>query len=132
MPRDNFNKIDEEYFSTILDESFSFNGTVKFDSSCIIKGHIKGKIESKGKVVIGPNAVINADIVATALECFGKINGNVHVDDEAYFHAPSILNGSLKTALFTFEKGCILNGKVSMDSNTNFEDKNTKLNKVKN
>jgi len=114
MPRDDFDKIDEEYYNTILDEDFEFKGNIKFEFASIIKGHIEGKIDSKDKLVIGPNAVVEADITARSLECFGKINGNVIIDEDAYFHSPSVLNGSLKTNYLTFEKGCILNGMVEM------------------
>ena len=127
MSRDNFNKINEEYFTTILDESFGFKGTIKFNTSCIIKGLIEGKIESTDKLVIGPNAVINADIIAKSLECFGKINGAVSVKEEAYFHSPAVLNGSIDVPLLTFEKGCILNGHVKMNNeDENLEEKNKK------
>ncbi|MCK4797237.1 MAG: polymer-forming cytoskeletal protein [Spirochaetes bacterium] len=114
MPRENFTKINEEYFYTILDEDFSFKGIIKFKDSSIIKGYIKGIIESQSDLIIGPNAVIDADISAKALECFGRINGNVTVEGETYFHAPAVLNGDLKTSLLTFEKGCAINGNVNM------------------
>lgn len=126
MSRDNFNKINEEYFNTILDESFGFKGTIKFNTSCIIKGFIEGKIESTDKLVIGPNAVINADIVAKSLECFGQINGNVSVKEEAYFHTPAILNGSIDVPLLTFEKGCILNGYIKMSYDSEVKEVNNK------
>lgn len=114
MPIDSFRNIDEDYFDTILEEDFYFDGFIKFDESAIIKGHIKGKIESKKKIIIGPNAIIEADIYADSIECFGQIKGNIVIEDEAYFHSPSSLNGDIKTVTMTFEKGCILNGKVTM------------------
>jgi cytoskeletal protein CcmA (bactofilin family) len=117
MSRDNFDKIDEEYFQTILDEDFKFNGLMKFEDSCIIKGNIKGRIESKSDLIIGPNAFIEADIVARRLECFGRINGKIVIEEEAYFHTPAVLNGSIDTKLLTFERGCKLNGNVKMDQN---------------
>jgi cytoskeletal protein CcmA (bactofilin family) len=140
VPRDSFDKIDEDYYSTVLDENFVFKGIIKFDESSLIKGRIDGKIESKGKLIIGPDAVINADITAKSLECFGRINGNVIIEEEAYFHSPSSLTGSLKASLLTFEKGCSLNGKVTMPQMINEEDededdlheeKNVKLRKNK-
>ena len=131
MPRNNFNKIDEEYYSTILDESFQFKGTIKFENSSIIKGYIEGKIESKGILVIGPKAVVTADISAKTLECFGQINGDVCIEEEAYFHAPAVINGSIKTKLLTFEKGCILNGNVIMkQKNDNTDNKKDKGNNI--
>ena len=74
MPHDDFSKIDEEFFNTILDEDFRFEGTIKFEDSLIIKGYVKGRIESAGDLIVGPNATIDADINAKSLECFGSIN----------------------------------------------------------
>ncbi|OHD08400.1 MAG: hypothetical protein A2Y34_07995 [Spirochaetes bacterium GWC1_27_15] len=116
MPYDDFSKIDEDYFDTILEEDFKFEGTIKYADSLIIKGYVKGKIESNKILVIGPNALIEADVLAKTLQCFGKINGNVIVEEEAYFHSPSTLNGDITTPILTFEKGCILNGRVRMNS----------------
>ena len=46
MPYEDFNKIDEEYFDTILEEDFVFEDyqTCRLDNC---KGNIKGQIESK-------------------------------------------------------------------------------------
>lgn len=132
MQYSSYNKIDEEYFVTILDETFGFKGSIKFDTSCIIKGYIEGRIESNDKLVIGPNAVINADIKAKSLECFGKINGDIDIDEEAYFHSPAILNGSIKTDQLTFEKGCLLNGRVDMKIPESLEGEKREIIKDKN
>jgi cytoskeletal protein CcmA (bactofilin family) len=123
MPTESFRNIDEDFYSTVLEEDFSFKGSIRFEDSCIIKGYIKGRIESKGEIVIGPNAVIEADIFAKGIECFGKVTGNLVIEDEAYFHSPSELDGDIKTSLLTFEKGCVLNGRVSMKAITQ-NDKN--------
>jgi cytoskeletal protein CcmA (bactofilin family) len=88
MPHDDFNKIDEEYFDTVLDEDFKFEGTIRHNDSLIIKGVVNGKIESEKLLIIGPKAVINADIRVKNLQCFGCINGNVIIEEEAYFHYP--------------------------------------------
>ncbi len=128
MSREIFEKIDEEFFTTILDEDFKFEGHMKFEDSTIIKGNIKGKIESKADLIIGPNAIIEADVYAKKLECFGKIYGDIKVDDEVYFHSPSQLRGSLISSLITFEKGCFINGEVRMIGD---EEENKYLNKSK-
>ena len=114
MPHDDFKKIDEEYFDTVLDEDFNFEGMIKHNESIIIKGKVKGSIETEKLLIIGPKAEINADIKVKNLQCFGTINGNVIIDEEAYFHFPSSLNGDIITPLLTFEKGCVLNGNVRM------------------
>jgi len=114
MPIDEFNKIDEEFFETILEEDLSFEGTIKIQNSILIKGYIKGRIESEGNVIIGPNSVVDADIFSKNLQCFGKINGNIVVENEVCFHSPSLINGDITTKSLNFEKGCLLNGRVKM------------------
>ncbi|HOJ63456.1 MAG TPA: polymer-forming cytoskeletal protein [Spirochaetota bacterium] len=115
MPIDEFNKIDEEFFDTILEEDFSFEGSIKVKDSIIIKGYIKGKLESEGTVVVGPNSVVDADIISKNLQCFGKINGNIIAEEEIVLHSPSVINGDITTKSMNFEKGCILNGRVQMN-----------------
>jgi cytoskeletal protein CcmA (bactofilin family) len=114
MPHDDFSKIDEEFYSTILDEDFHFEGTIKFEDSLIIKGYVKGRIESQGDLIVGPRAIIDADIKAKSLECFGNINGNISIQNETFLHSPSRLNGNVETPVLTFERGCLLNGNVAM------------------
>lgn len=117
MPIDEFQKIDEEYFLTVLEDDFSFEGNLKTEDSLMIKGIVKGTIESSDLIVIGPTSVINADIRAKNLQCFGKIIGNILVEEEVYFHTPSVIVGDISSPLLTIEKGCSINGKISMKSN---------------
>ena len=114
MPLNEFNRIDEEYFESVIDEDFSFEGTAKTLESMIVKGHIKGRLDSAGLVIIGPNSVMDADITSKELQCFGKINGNIVNQEEIYLHAPSQINGDITTDTMTVEKGCRINGKVTM------------------
>ncbi len=116
MPRDDFSKIDEEYFNTLLDEDFIFEGTIKHDESLVIKGSVKGKIESKGDLVIGPDAVINADISSRNLQCFGIVNGDITVTTEAFLHSSSKVNGNVSAPIISIEKGCKFNGSISMNT----------------
>ena len=128
MPYDEFNKIDEEYFDTVLEEDFFFEGDITLESSLIVKGSIKGKIESGGLLIVGPNSVIEANVKAKNLQCFGKIIGNVAVKEEAYFHNPSQLTGDLSVPVLTLEKGCTLNGKVHMVTSMKQEENYAKKN----
>ena len=45
MPIDDFQKIDDEYFNTILEEDFFFEGDIKTQDALLVKGSIKGSVE---------------------------------------------------------------------------------------
>ena len=114
MPIDDFQKIDYEYFNTILEEDFFFEGDIKTQDALLVKGSIKGTIESDNLIVVGPMSVLNADIKTRVLQCFGKIVGNISASEEVYIHAPASIMGDLSAPLLTIEKGCSVNGKISM------------------
>jgi cytoskeletal protein CcmA (bactofilin family) len=114
MPIDDFQKIDDEYFNTILKEDFFFEGDIKTQDALMVKGSIKGTIESDNLIVVGPMSVLNADIKTRVLQCFGKIVGNISASEEIYIHAPASIMGDLSAPLLTIEKGCSVNGKISM------------------
>ena len=114
MPIDEFNKIDEEYFTTILEDNFKFEGNIKIENSIMIKGAVSGNIECGDLLVIGPDCQIDANIKTKVLQCFGKVTGNIRVDNEAYFHSPSVITGDITAPVMTLENGCIVNGRVTM------------------
>jgi len=122
MLHDEFNKIDEEYFDTILDDELKFEGTIKNTDSIIIKGNVKGKIESNKVLVVGPNATIDADIIGNKIHCYGKINGNINASEELVLHSPAFVNGDIITVSMSFEKNCILNGNITMSEKSLIDD----------
>ncbi len=119
---DDFSKIDEDLFDTILDEDFQFEGVLKNSTSLIIKGRITGKIESENLLILGPNALIQGDIYTKNLQCFGKVDGNIYVEEEAYFYIKSEVNGNITTNLITVEKGSIINGFIKMNKKSSSTD----------
>ena len=117
---DDFSSIDEDLFDTVLDEDFNFEGILKNETSLIIKGCITGEIESNDLLILGPNAFIQGDIYTKNLQCFGKVKGNIFVEDEAYFYVKSEIYGNLTTNLITIEKGAIINGLIKMNNKNSF------------
>jgi len=124
---DDFSKIDEDLFDTVLDEDFHFEGVIKNTTSLIVKGNIIGKIHSDNLLILGPNALIEGDIYTKNLQCFGKVKGNIFVEEDAYFYIKSEINGNITTNLITIEKGSIINGLIKMDNNNSLEEDTKKL-----
>ena len=119
MPADDFYKIDEEFFQTIIENDVTFEGELKLEESLIIKGRVKGLIETKGVLVVGPDAILMANIKAQKIECYGKIQGNVTVEELFHLHNPSSIIGDIITPEIVVEKGCSINGRVIMKKNNN-------------
>ena len=56
-------------------EGTKMEGTFRSESNIRIDGSLKGNVETKGRLVIGPHGVINGEITCQNAEVEGKIKG---------------------------------------------------------
>jgi cytoskeletal protein CcmA (bactofilin family) len=103
----------EEQF---LDIDASMQGSLVFNEPLNLKiqGKFEGKLDTKGILVIGDKAEVNADIVGDTIIISGKVSGTVTASRELKLLYPSVVNGELRTSLLIIEKGSILNGNCKM------------------
>jgi len=67
----------EEKVTTVIAEDLHIKGSLRFETSLMIKGSLEGEIASEGLLVVGPTAKINATIVTKRLISHGEIQGDV-------------------------------------------------------
>ncbi|MCX7881905.1 MAG: polymer-forming cytoskeletal protein [Brevinematales bacterium] len=106
--------IDESMIDTVLADDIDFQGTMRFNKSLMIKGRFEGKIEATGHLIIGPKAVINADVKAGVVTNYGQINGNVEGLERVELLHNAKLTGDIKTPDLIIETGCMFNGNCTM------------------
>ena len=81
--------------------------------SMFIGGTAEGHIRLPGaRIVIGPNARVNADIVACDVVVFGAVCGNIDASGRVEIRLGGSLTGDLAAARITIEDGVILRGSV--------------------
>ena len=86
-----------------------------------IDGTFEGKIQSKGRVVIGETAHIKGDIVCDNIDLWGKLEGNVYVKDTLNLKDGCVVNGNLNVRKLSVELGSTFNGNCRMISETEFD-----------
>ena len=60
----------------MLGPQMTLEGTLVFEGTMIINGHVKGTVESKeGTIIIGEKAVIHADIYVHNAKVSGEVRG---------------------------------------------------------
>ncbi len=115
MAKDNLGpNIDESMVDTVLADDIDFQGTMRFNKSLMIKGRFEGKIEATGHLIIGPKAVINADVKAGVVTNYGQIHGNVEGLERVELLHNAKLTGDIKTPDLIIETGCSFNGNCTM------------------
>lgn len=100
----------------ILDVDASMQGTLAFKDAVNLRinGKFEGKLETKGSLTIGSNAVVNADITGEYITIAGKVNGNINAQKELNIVAPACVVGDVKAPVLSIEKGAILEGYSNM------------------
>jgi len=100
----------------VLDVDASMQGSLIFKDPVNLKisGRFEGTLNTKGNLMVGENAVVNADVTGDSIVIAGKVNGNVHALKELKLIAPGCLVGDIRTPLLSIAEGAVLEGNCSM------------------
>ena len=86
-----------------------------------IDGTFEGKVQSKGRVVIGETAVIKGDILCENIDLWGKVEGNIVVKDTLALKEGCKVDGNLHIRRLSVELGATFNGGCKMISESEFD-----------
>ncbi|OQX54683.1 MAG: hypothetical protein B5M48_00125 [Candidatus Omnitrophica bacterium 4484_213] len=106
-------KEEEERFLDItanMEGNLSFNDPVNLR----INGEFKGNLTTKGRLVIGEKAVVNAGINGEEISVAGKLTGNVKASKKLKILSSGQVNGDVQTPVVSIDEGGILQGRCQM------------------
>jgi cytoskeletal protein CcmA (bactofilin family) len=89
-------------------------GDIKAHGDMRIDGSIKGSINVKGKLVIGPTGVVDGEVVCQNADFMGTIRAKVTVSELLSLKATAKLSGDLITNKLSIEPGADFTGSCSM------------------
>ena len=97
-----------------LGRSVAVNGEVTGSEDLTVDGRVEGSIDlSQHALTIGPNAIIQARIVAKIVTVFGSVVGNITAGDTIIRKGASV-NGDLHCTRLAIQEGAHFCGKVEM------------------
>ena len=114
------------------EQNLNVNSISRISAGTIIKGEIlspydiridgtfEGKVQTKGRVVIGETADIKGDIICENVDLWGKIEGNLYVKDTLSLMEGCSVNGNLNTKRLSVELGSVFNGNCRMITEAEF------------
>ena len=103
-----------EKVETIFSNTTTFSGELNFESSLKIEGNFKGKIKSKGHLIVGENAKIRASIKAYSIVIAGEVKGNVEAVERLELLPSGKLYGNIRTKKLKMADGVIFEGSCEM------------------
>ncbi len=116
-----------------LNENLSINSVSRISTGTICKGEIysqydlrvdgtfEGKLHSKGRVVVGENAVVSGEIVCDNVDLWGKFSGELFVKDTLVLKSGCSVGGSINVRRFMVELGSEFNGTCKMISEEDYD-----------
>ena len=102
--------------------SVNVNSVSRISTGTVIKGEIQspydlridgtfeGKIQTKGRVVIGESAIIKGDIICENIDLWGKVEGDLFVKDTLALKDGCKMNGNINISRLAVELGATFNG----------------------
>jgi cytoskeletal protein CcmA (bactofilin family) len=106
---------DSSTISTLLGRDTIIEGTLTFKETIRVDGRISGKLLSNdGTVIVGENAVLDADLQVAVAIIRGKINGRVEASQRVEIYAPAQVNGDINAPTVAIDSGVIFNGNCKM------------------
>ena len=116
-----------------LETEMNVNSISRISAGTIIKGEItspydiridgtfEGKVQTKGRVVVGQKANVQGDIICGNIDLWGKVDGNVYVKDTLSLKEGCTVNGNLHIRRLSVELGATFNGSCRTITEAEFD-----------
>ncbi len=89
-------------------------GTIESDGDLRIEGTIRGTLQTKAKVAVGPTGLIEGDVHCKSADIEGRITGDIEVSEVLTLKATARVEGNIYTAKIVIENGAHFDGICNM------------------
>ena len=96
-------------------------GEINSPNDIRVDGSFEGKIISKGRVVVGENAIISGDIICENVDLWGKMTGNLFVKDTLALKEGCSVKGNLNIKRLIVELGARFDGNCKMLDDVDYD-----------
>jgi cytoskeletal protein CcmA (bactofilin family) len=106
-----------EKLESFVGENTHFTGNIETKGTIRIDGFLEGNIQADW-VILGEKAHIQGNVVARGIVVGGKIEGNLLAKEVVDIKTRGMITGDIEAGKFLVVEGGVLNGRVSMLSDT--------------
>jgi cytoskeletal protein CcmA (bactofilin family) len=90
-------------------------GELKGSEDLVVDGQLEGTISlSDGRLTIGPNANVAADLTAKEVLILGRLRGNIVASGRVELRSGSVVEGDVKALRLAVEDNAVFRGKVDL------------------
>jgi len=95
-------------------EGTIIEGQINSESNIRIDGFLKGTINTKGRLVLGPEGKVEGDITCNNADIEGVLNGTINVKELLTLKSSAKLQGDISTNKLSIEPGAVFSGSCTM------------------
>mgnify|MGYP003887064451 CR=1 FL=1 len=99
---------------TVIARGVKLEGNFVSEGDVHIEGDVEGHVKTSGNLMVGPVAVIAADVTAASATVAGMINGAVSVQKQLHIKATAKITGDIQCETIAVDAGAQLSGKLSV------------------
>lgn len=103
---------------TVIGAEAVLEGVLITQNSVCIDGTFRGRLESKGRVILNESATVEADIAADYVAVNGTVSGNVKAFQQLDVGVTGVIRGDVVAGSVTVAKGGVLEGTCRMAGET--------------
>lgn len=104
-----------EKIETVIGPNTNFNGQLKCDGSVRIDGICEGGvIETVGNIVVGPNAMVAADLIARHVSVSGAVTGKITASGRLEILSTGRVWGNVEVGSFLLDEEGYFRGEMVM------------------
>jgi cytoskeletal protein CcmA (bactofilin family) len=96
----------------------TIEGNIKTEGDIRIDGKVIGNINSKGRLVTGPQSQIEGDIICVNGNIDGNVKGNVIVSDVLRVTKSANIDGNVTVKKLIVDEGAMIQAKIVMSNTT--------------
>ena len=107
----------------VLDVDASMQGSLSFKDpvNLRINGKFEGILNTKGNLMIGEHASVNADISGESVVVAGRVTGNINALKELKLISPACVVGDISSPLLSIAEGAVFEGNCKMLAHSKVE-----------
>jgi cytoskeletal protein CcmA (bactofilin family) len=98
----------------IISEGTLIKGDITANGDIRIDGELKGNINAKGRLVIGPKGKVEGEINCNNIEVSGYLKGKINVSELLTMKSSSLIYGDVVAGKLSVEPGSLFTGSCSM------------------
>ena len=97
-----------------LSQGSGLIGTVAFEGTVRIEGHVEGELSAGDTLIVGESAEVKAQISGTSVVVHGRVTGDITARQQLEIRAAGRVIGNVTTPSLVIHEGAVFDGHCTM------------------